>query len=1208
MAKKQHQVSKPEFLDTSSNQSQTFLEVILEHSPVPMWIGDSEGTLIRTNKALRDAVGVTDEELVGIYHPLKDPNVERAGLTETIRKVIEDFEPARFTLMWKPQEYWEGGHSEARERHMDMTMFPIVRDGKLQNLVAQWQDITEQQQALKQVADNLTLVNESQAAGHIGSWEYDVEQDKITWSDEMYRIIGIDKGSPLPGWEEMCYAFPQDWERLNSAVQKSIAEGIPYKEDFRILRPDGEVRWGLVQGSPVKDANAKTVRLIGTMQDITNRKHAEIALRESEQRFQAVFNSVDGVPIQGYDKDRRVILWNPASETLYGYSRTEAIGRKLEDLIIPEEDKASVVAGITQWHEKGIPIPSGEVILIDKSGTRLQVYSNHIMIINHYGEKEMFCIDVDLSERKRFENSLRESEEQFRAFVENANDIIYQVSPEGVFTYASPNWTDILGYELEEVLGKKVDNFVHPDDVHLCMDFLQKVLSTEERQSGVEYRVRHKNGTWRWHNSNGAPVKDNEGTIVSYIGIARDVTEIKEKEKARSELYERYQTVIKNFPNGAVFLFDKDLNYIHVEGTALKEVGLVKEEMIGKSVQDVFPPGVSDIATTNQQLLFEGKTCYFEVEFAGKTYANWGKPVISTNNQIEEGVIFAVDITHQKQAEKELIRNHRSLELHNSIATVFLTNPRDEVYADVLNVILKVLNSRFGYFGYIDDAGDLVCPSMTRDIWDQCQMPEKTIVFPQSKWGGLWGRSLLEKRTLVANDNLNAPAGHVELSNALATPIMHQNNLLGQFVVANKAEGYNQEDIDLIEAAAAHTAPILYAMREEVRQKASQEKLEEQLRQAQKMEAVGRLAGGVAHDFNNMLSVVIGHAELILEEMQPEDPFYEDLKAIQQAGIRSADLTRQLLAFARQQTVAPKLIDLNKTVEDMLKMLQRLIGENIEMIWDPGNQVWPIKIDPSQIDQILANLCVNARDAIPGVGKVIIKTENVSLDQEYCDHHEGFSPGEYAMISVQDDGKGMDGETLSHLFEPFFTTKDVGKGTGLGLSTVYGVIKQNNGLIGVESEPQKGTTFKIYFPRHATKLAKAPEHPFATTLERGHETILLVEDEPSIMRMTTTILERQGYQVIGATNPGEAIQLAREHAGEIQLLLTDVVMPEMNGRDLVKNILSLYPDIKCIFMSGYTAKVIAHHGVLDEGINFIQKPFSKEGLVAKVREVLNTES
>ena len=386
---------------------------------------------------------------------------------------------------------------------------------------------------------------------------------------------------------------------------------------------------------------------------------------------------------------------------------------------------------------------------------------------------------------------------------------------------------------------------------------------------------------------------------------------------------------------------------------------------------------------------------------------------------------------------------------------------------------------------------------------------------------------------------------------------------------------------------------------------AEKEKLQAELLQAQKMESVGRLAGGVAHDFNNMLGVIIGHTEMAMDQVDPTQLLYSDLQAILNAAQRSSNLTRQLLAFARKQTVSPKVLDLNDTIEGMLKMLQRLIGEDIHLSWQPGRDLWPVKVDPSQIDQILANLCVNARDAIAGIGKITITTGNISFDEVYCASRAGCVPGKYVLLDVSDSGCGMDKEILSKLFEPFFTTKEVGKGTGLGLAMVYGIVKQNKGFIDVYSEPGEGTTFRIYLPRHVGKdeqpRAEAPQE----SVTRGQETILVVEDEPEILSTTKRVLEKQGYKVLTAITPGEAIHLAEKHSGEIDLLLTDVVMPEMNGRDLAKKMLSLYPHLKRLFMSGYTADVIAHQGVLDDGVHFIQKPFSIKDLATKVRQALD---
>jgi two-component system, cell cycle sensor histidine kinase and response regulator CckA len=418
-----------------------------------------------------------------------------------------------------------------------------------------------------------------------------------------------------------------------------------------------------------------------------------------------------------------------------------------------------------------------------------------------------------------------------------------------------------------------------------------------------------------------------------------------------------------------------------------------------------------------------------------------------------------------------------------------------------------------------------------------------------------------------------------------------------------KARNYRIVSSPLINSQGEVTAAIEIV--EDITERLS---LQAQLIQAQKMESVGRLAGGVAHDYNNISSIIIGYGTLALEKVNLNDSLHADIMEILAAAKRAADITRQLLAFARQQTIAPKVLDLNDTLKNMLKMLQRLIGEDIELTWLSGAEVWPVKIDPSQVDQILANLCVNARDAIADVGKVIIETKNVRFDEDYCADHMGFIPGDYVLLAVSDDGSGMAMESLDKVFEPFYTTKDVGKGTGLGLSTVYGIVKQNNGFVNAYSEPGKGTTFKVYLPRHTGEIVEERrESTLEIPLSQG-ETVLLVEDDGAIKQLGKRMLKDLGYTVLSAASPSEAIILAEEHAGGINLLVTDVVMPEMNGCELSEQLQTRYSNLKTLFMSGYTANVIAHRGVLDDGVCFMPKPFSKQDLAVKVREALDSDN
>ncbi len=414
---------------------------------------------------------------------------------------------------------------------------------------------------------------------------------------------------------------------------------------------------------------------------------------------------------------------------------------------------------------------------------------------------------------------------------------------------------------------------------------------------------------------------------------------------------------------------------------------------------------------------------------------------------------------------------------------------------------------------------------------------------------------------------------------------------------------------ELTERFIEHTesSPLLLSQfRDVTRQKleeAEKARLQERLAQAEKTESIGRLAGGVAHDFNNMLQVILGNTALALEETPRGSPLHQAMEEIHSSAQRSADLTRQLLTFARKQTVSPKILDLNETVASLLKMLQRLIGENIQLIWIPGNDLWPVKIDPAQVDQVLVNLCVNARDAIVETGRISIKTANSRFDEARVRAHPDCAPGDYVVLTVTDDGGGMDEIALANLFEPFFTTKQIGKGTGLGLATVFGIVKQNRGFIEAHSRPGKGATFTISLPRSEAPVA-APASRVQQAPLRGNETVLLVEDEEQILSLARRILTQYGYHVLATPSPNAALQMAREHSEPIQLLITDVIMPEMNGKELRQRLALLKPGIRCLYISGYTADVIAQHGVLEAGTHSLQKPFSVQTLTDKVREVM----
>lgn len=556
-----------------------------------------------------------------------------------------------------------------------------------------------------------------------------------------------------------------------------------------------------------------------------------------------------------------------------------------------------------------------------------------------------------------------------------------------------------------------------------------------------------------------------------------------------------------------------------------------------------------------------------------------------------------------RDKEKEIVRNESRLRLLVEIMQRKYDSAH-ELLEYALVKALELTESKIGYIYYYDEGTE----KFTLNSWSKGVMAECEVINPQTTYDlkatGLWGEAVRQRKPIVVNDYRapnplakSYPEGHVPLEKFLTVPITIHGKIVGVLGLANKEIDYDESDL----LQSSLLMDSVWRMLEGLASVQEKEALQEKLAQSQKMEAIGKLAGGVAHDFNNMLGVIIGHTELALAEKGNTTEMSGHLRAIDDAAQRSAEITRQLLAFARKQTVTPKIIDITEAISSILTVLRSLLGEEIEISFLPGAKPGRIKIDPAQMDQILTNLVTNARDAIAGIGRLTLETSVEKIDAGGGGEREERA-GEYVVLTVTDTGCGIPANRLKDIFEPFYTTKPVGKGTGLGLSTVYGIVSQNEGFIRVYSEVGKGSTFSIYLPKvdGPWKEAQAEQGSVAGA---GTETILLVEDERANLELLRRYLTTLGYKVLTADNPEKAIRLAMEK-GKIDLLITDVVMPVMNGRQLAEAIRSINMEIKCLYMSGYTADVIADRGIVDDGVNFIQKPYSLKEMAERIRETL----
>ncbi len=878
------------------------------------------------------------------------------------------------------------------------------------------------------------------------------------------------------------------------------------------------------------------------------RQRSSLALTESNESLSRVISSAADAIIT---KDILGIIttWNPAAERLFGYSVEEALGKPLLMLVPPDrvEEEREILARIA----RGEMVEHFESIRLRKDGRTVQV----ALTISPIRDKEgritgASKIARDITSQKQAEEALLNSERQHRQLIHEAPISVAMFDLEMRYLAASRRWVEAYGRGNRHLVGL-CHYDIAPDlperwkEIHrrgLAGENLRNDRDNWTREDGIQYWLRWAVSPWH----------DFTGHIGGVVIIAEDITE-----QVRAEEGLRFHETLLRETGHIAKVGGWEFDVATGEGYWTEEVARIHE--LAPQTQPSKEIGLNfysdesrpKIERALRNTIAHGVPYDLELELnTAKGNRRWvrtiGHPVLENQKVVKVRGSFQ-DITERKLAEDKL-RQQASL---------------------------------------LDQAFDAVI------VWER----NGAITFWNHGAERMYGYTKEEATGRVGHDLLHTTAS--EGLGAVYQILATEGKWEGELVHSKRDGKRIVVESRMVQITERDRSYVLETNRD-----VSEERLlEVQLRQSQKMEAIGRLAGGVAHDFNNLLGVILGSAEL-LGDAKDLSQVQKRAAEIQKAGQRAASLTRQLLAFSRKQMIEPRVIDLNAKISEITEMLVRLVGEDVEIcaLLPPG--LGKIRADPTQIEQILLNLVVNSRDAMPSGGKITIETHNIDLEEAYAGSHTSVRPGRYVMIAVSDSGQGMDADTLAHMFEPFFTTKS--SGTGLGLAMVYGAVKQSGGNIWVYSEPGKGTTFKVYFPRvdAPADSTSVPERIAAPP--RGSETILLVEDSDSLRELTREFLQIAGYNVVEARDGRDALQLAHSRAQGLHLLLTDVVMPGMSGRELADEIKRMHPEIRILFMSGYTSDAIVHRGVLDEGLSLLTKPFTRSGLLQKVHEMLKS--
>jgi PAS domain S-box-containing protein len=1033
------------------------------------------------------------------------------------------------------------------------------------------------------------------------------------------------------------YEDPEFRDVIRKRVLDDCASGDPqrmYWADIPIRRKEAATTYVTARNTPLPDRGL----WISAVWDVTERKLAEEALRQNEEQFRAIFETASVGMAQADPRTGRWLRVNGRMCAITGYSAEELLGMRLSDVTHPDDRQLDweafqrVVRGEASDYRL-------EKRYLRKDGSVAWVNVNMTVLRDAAGEPvRTVGVIEDISERKRAEEALRASEERrHRLFDEATEGIVLLDATTGEILDCNRAFLELTEYELPDLLGKP-QSVLSPTRNGIPAAWTDWGGSSGIGENGaIESDLLTKGGALKHVEIRASTVSVGEHPLTQ--AFFRDVTSERRRQHEREttlalmrilnnasgthELLRDLTGLIRGWAGceavGVRLRDGDDFPYFETQGFPTRfvrvESALCAHDESGQPLRDDEGYPILECMCGN---VLRGRF-------------NASLPFFTPKGSFWTNDTTALLATSSDEDRMARTRNRCNGEGYESVALFALRHG-----AQVLG-LLQVNDLRKNRFtsekiAFLEGLADQIALSLAqREAQTRLQESEHfnreviagardgIVVYDRAFRYLVWNQFMEDLTGLRASDVLGKPAvdlfPHLReqkagemLREALAGHTVQTPD--GRFhVPATGKSGWfsavysPHRDPN---GAIVGVVAIIRDATERKRIEAEREQLEAQLRQAQKMESVGRLAGGVAHDFNNTLTVILGHSELVLNRLPPSDPLRQDIQEVLAAGRRSAELTHHLLAFARKQTIQPKVLDLNRAIESTLKMLGRLIGEAVELVWRPGDDLWPVLMDPAQLDQILANLVVNARDAISGTGHITIQTRRAAPGEHAVSHVADATAGSYVLLAVSDDGCGMDAETEAHLFEPFFTTKPPGQGTGLGLATVYGIVTQNRGLITVSTTPGRGTTISIFLPgRESGSAVPEPAAPREAS-PQGSETVLLVEDEKPLLNLTKRLLEMLGYTVLATTSPERASRMVEEHPGDIHLLLTDVVMPEVSGRELKERIDALRPGIKCLFMSGYTADVIAREGVLDPDVHFLQKPFSLETLAVKIREALSS--